>query len=506
MKNKIKKLWLNSDIIVAVGCTILLAVTVLPFLYVAQYIWPSVDDFELSLWTKLAYQETGSIWRLLEEAIEYVKYKYMGWQGAFSSIFLMALQPGVWGDEYYWIGVILILVSLLLGVFLLTYVCMVKYGKTSRTTWLILCTLPTWSWFLRVMYTEEAFYWWTGASYYTGFHAWAMLMIAVAMCVWKDWERYGKIRRGLLTLLGGIACFFVGGGNYVSALMLVLVLSGIALTAFYRQKGSKWVLSFWDFCTLAALLISVTAPGNTNHMNNDFQKDISVVEAIFIAIRDGLTDIRSWTNISVIMMFVFLLPFVWKLARGCSLKFRFPLLATVLSGGLYLAGYAPISYTFGGYPPGRMVNLFYWNYFWLLLFNVFYWVGWLQRKWESGSLQDKIEKMITVQNRWQPWYICVVGLLFLLSVCHIGVKNTNLYYIYGELSTGVYQKADEFIKERVDYLTAHQGEEVILEVLPYKSEITYFGDLYPDKEHIVNTTMAEYYGVKSISIVGEEEK
>jgi hypothetical protein len=59
---------------------------------------------------------------------------------------------------------------------------------------------------------------------------------------------------------------------------------------------------------------------------------------------------------------------------------------------------------------------------------------------------------------------------------------------------------DEFIEERVAYFEEHQGEDVVVEKVPYESVITYFSDLFPDKDHLVNTTMAEYYGVKSISI------
>ena len=497
MKKKLIKLKYDSNVWIAAGSVLLVAVMVLPMMYISRYVWPSVDDYELSLWTKKAFLETGSLWEVLKQAGAYVIYKYFGWQGSFSSILLMALQPGIFGDEYYWIGVILIIVSLLAGVYLLTYVLMVKQAKTSKSIWLILTSLPFWAWLLRLMYTEEAFYWWTGASYYTGFHSWAMLMTAVAICIYTDWDKYGRCRRIASYILGGAVCVFLGGGNFATALMFVLVLSGLLLGAIISHKKSVGVLGVYTLCTLAALILAVVAPGNSAHMNNDFQQDISAVEAIFISIRDGLQYIRSWTNISVVMLFVFLLPFIWRLTRDCSLSFRLPVLATILSGGLYLAEYAPTSYTFGGYAPGRLVNLYYLNYYGLLLFNVFYWIGWLDRK-TKGLV--KVGKIADNQHKWQPFYIGIVGVLFLLSISVIGIKNTNFYRIYGELNAEIHKKADSFLSQRVDYFAEHQGEDVIVEKLPYKSEITYFGDLYPDQEHIVNSTMAEYYGVNSISL------
>ena len=83
---------------------------------------------------------------------------------------------------------------------------------------------------------------------------------------------------------------------------------------------------------------------------------------------------------------------------------------------------------------------------------------------------------------------------------YMGIENTNLYYLYKESNMGMYKATDEFFAERVAFFEEHQGEDVIVEELPYRSEITYFGDLYTDVNHVVNTTMAEYYGVKSISI------
>lgn len=490
MKSKLIKLWNSSTIITAIGCLFLLAITMIPMIYISQYVWPCADDFEMGLGTKAALEQTGSLWEVLKEAARFAGYKYENWQGTFSAIFLMALQPGIWGDEYYGIGAVIVIVCLLVSVFVLTYVLMRKLAKCTRSVWLILCTLPLWAWLMRVMYTEEAFYWWNGAFYYVGFHSCAMLMTAAALCVWNGWEKYGKLKKAVCLILGGMFCFLLGGGNYVTALMLVLVLGGMALAAALKRKKSKAVLGVYFSCTLAALLVSVAAPGNTAHMNANFQNDISAFEAIGIAIKDGLSNVKDWTNVFVVALYVFLLPFIWQLARGCSLSFRLPVVATILSGGLYLAGYAPISYTFGGYAPGRIVNLYYWNYYWLLLFNIFYWIGWIDTK------------IRVRQTSLQHIYLCITGVFFLLSIHSTGIENTNLYMMLKDLNGGVFQMADTFQQDRKEYFEAHQGEDVVVERLPYRSEITFFVDLV-SKDHIFNTTMAEYYGVKSISVSGE---
>lgn len=498
MKDKIIKLWQSSNILTAAGSVLLLMTMVAPMVYIAQYIWPCSDDFEMSLWCKQMLDAGGNVWQVIGRAVDYAVYKWQVWEGTFSSIFLMALQPGIWGDEYYLFGVIFLILGLVGSIFTLTYVLMVKQARAPKSVWLILTSLPAWAWFFRVMFTEEAFYWWTGASNYTGFHSWVMLMIALAACVYTDWEKYSQIKKVLLYFLC-IVVFFLGGGNYLSALLQVLVLAGYFIAAVLTRKKSRVILGLYTLSALGSLLLSALAPGNVPHMNHDFQADISVVEAVFIAIRDGLEHIRNWTNPSVIMLFVFMLPFVWSSARSCPCRFRLPLLVTVLSGGLFLAGYTPCSYSYGGYAPGRMINLYYWNYYWLLLFNVFYWVGWIDRKLKK-KWQDKVNKVAAGQKNWQPGYILIAGILLIFSVTGFGIKNSNFYWLYVELKNNNYQLVDQFMKERIAYFEEHKGEAVEIEEIPYESEITFFGDIYPGKDHLVNVTMAEYYGLESITM------
>lgn len=499
MKSKIKKIWENSNIWTAVLCIAALLFIVVPMTYISKYMWPVSDDFELSLWTKEAYEMTGSILQVLKRAWDFVVYKYFNWQGAYSSIFLMALQPGIFGDEHYWVGVVLIMFSLFIGIFSLSYVLMVKHGKAPKSIWLSITSLVTFAWFLRVMYTEEAFYWWTGASYYTGFYAWGMMIAAALFCFYTDWENYGKIRKSFFYIIGVVACLFVAGGNFPTTLMLVLIGAGLMAASLYYKKKSFAVITTYTVTTLVGLLISVLAPGSSNHMNNDFEADISAIEAIFISIQDGLNYIANWTNISVVMLFVFLLPLILQLVKSCGCKFRFPVIVTILSGGLYLSEYAPVSYAFGGYAPGRMINLYYINFFWLLLFNVFYWLGWMYRLAEKKN-PSMTAKVLHTQKMWQPIYIVIAGVFFLAATVKVGVTNTNLYWVYTELYHGYYKQVDDFVAERVAYFEEHQGEDVAVKRIPYESVITYFGDLFPDKDHLVNQTMAEYYGVNSISL------
>lgn len=493
MKQRFSKIWENSNIWTAALCVAALLFTVIPMMYITRYVWPCADDYVFSRGPHGALMETGNFWGAIKSAWDCVAWNYAEWQGTYSAIFLMALQPGIWGEQYYALGLLFIFVSLYAGVFCLSYIIMVKHGKAPKSVWLTITSLLMFAWLLRVMYPSEAFYWWNGASYYIGYHSWAMLIIAALLCFYCDWHRYGKGRKSFFYITGVLIGLFMGGGNYPTALMLILIMGGLAVSSYIYHKPALRIIIIYALSTLAGLLISVLAPGNTRHMNHDFEHNVSATEAIFISIKDGLRYISDWTNISVVMLFVFLLPFIWQLVKSSGWKFKYPILATILSGGLYLAGFAPVSYAFGGYAPGRMINLYYLNYYFLLLFNVIYWVGWIYNKIEA--------KNICINRRkWQPVYVCIAGVLFLLSVAKTGITNTNLYWVYLELYNGYYTEVDQFMAERIAYFEEHPDEDIIVEPVPYKSVLTYFGDVFPDKEHVANVGVAEYYGLKSISL------
>lgn len=498
MREKIKRLFFSSDRWMAVLAVLLLAVLVFPLAYIAQYVWPSNDDFEMSLWCRLAWKETGNVWRVICRAGDYAAYYWGEYQGTFSALFLMALQPGIWGDEFYGTGVLLLIISLLGSTFTLTWVLMVRQGKAPRSVWLILTSLILFFWLMKVMYMPEVFYWWTGASLYTGFHSWVMWMTALTACVYTDYETWRPGKRRWLYLMCA-AAVFLGGGNFLSALLQVLVLGGYLVAAVMAGRKNKAILSAFFVSALGALLCSVLAPGNSMRIDSAVDTRISVFEAVWISIRDGLGDIYAWTHLEQVLLFVFLMPFVWRLVRSCSLSFRLPLAATILSGGLYLAQYMPCSYSFGGYEPGRIVNIYYWNYYWLMLFNCFYWTGWIDRKVRERR-EQKLVRLAERQKRWQPFFILGAGLMLAVIIGADGARSSNLGRVYADLLKGRYKMVDEFMKERTACFEEHQGEAVTVEGLPYKSSITYFSDLFPDKDHQVNRFMAEYYGVESITL------
>ena len=85
-------------------CLILWAVfllSLLPLLVIGMYNHPAGDDFAYGLNAHLAWESSHSLWAAIKAAAATVKSYYTSWQGTYSSIFLMSLQPAVISERLY---------------------------------------------------------------------------------------------------------------------------------------------------------------------------------------------------------------------------------------------------------------------------------------------------------------------------------------------------------------------------------------------------------------------
>lgn len=80
---------------------IVFILALIPVLLIGKYNYPCADDFGFSAYSHIAWEETQSIFQVVIGALKTVKERWFGWQGTFSSIFVMALQPAVFGEAGY---------------------------------------------------------------------------------------------------------------------------------------------------------------------------------------------------------------------------------------------------------------------------------------------------------------------------------------------------------------------------------------------------------------------
>lgn len=100
---------------VGIVCAAALACSLAPLFLIGLYAHPCADDFSYGAPAALAWSASGSFLEVLESAACNTIQVYHTWQGSFVAVFLMSLQPAVFGEGMYFWGVVFLLLSYLVG-------------------------------------------------------------------------------------------------------------------------------------------------------------------------------------------------------------------------------------------------------------------------------------------------------------------------------------------------------------------------------------------------------
>ena len=205
-----------------------------PLYMVADYAHPSVDDYSYGKLTAEAWEQTGSLGSVLATAWERTAYTYETHQGTFVSVFLMRLQPGIFGEDYYFLTTVFLLSTFLICSILLYYAFFKRIFQADRVkSWLIAGVLS----FGAMEFTHvasDSFYWYNGGVTYTFFYSMEALLFALLIFMYTAKKKVVKCLLGVICmLLAVIAC----GGNYVTSLVtLELLVCICAVTGLVEYK------------------------------------------------------------------------------------------------------------------------------------------------------------------------------------------------------------------------------------------------------------------------------
>ena len=90
--------------VVAIGLFILLLANLLPIMWLGRYNHPTGDDYYYGAEAHVVWEETGSIIETIKDSFRGAAYDYQTWQGTYSAMVLMRLQPTVFSEcAYHWV-------------------------------------------------------------------------------------------------------------------------------------------------------------------------------------------------------------------------------------------------------------------------------------------------------------------------------------------------------------------------------------------------------------------
>ena len=150
----------------AMGAAVLVAVLV-PLLLISAYNHSYADDWHYGVWAHLALQQTGNVGVAIVTALQQVGKAWLDWQGTYSAIFLMAIEPSVFGEQCYVIAAPLVMASLVAGTLFFSHVVLVELMGADRGSWIGLSCLVVAVQLLLQPSPVEGIFWFNSAVYYT---------------------------------------------------------------------------------------------------------------------------------------------------------------------------------------------------------------------------------------------------------------------------------------------------------------------------------------------------
>lgn len=484
----------------------LLLLSLVPVAAVALYAHPSADDFSYGAQAAAAWRQGGGLPAVLRAAWQRTAEAYASWQGSFCAVFLMCLQPAVFGEWAYPLGCLFLLASYLGGVSLFLYALFRRCLGCGRAVFfLVLCTVLLLS--LQFTYDPvESFFWYNGGVYYTFFYSLMLSMLGLLLLCWRARRPLAK---GLLFACALPLALAVGGGNYVTALESALLLFCAACFLLWRRDRRAAAALVLLAALAAAMLASMAAPGNG--VRQAAEGTPSAARGIALALVYGAYALCSCTTLPAVAGWLFLTPFLYRLAARSPFRFRRPLLVALLSFCLFAAQAAPPFYAMGLSMPERIINIVCFSYYPFFLLNLFYVLGWLSRREGWNRLLSSLRRggVSLPLGR----FALAVGCVFLCAVLGAvqagkeestgGLKLEHLPLSAQaalSLATGEAQAYDAQLEDRLAQYQDESQRDVLLEPLREKPYLLYFEDVTEDPSHWRNRAAASFYGKDSVRL------
>ena len=471
-----------------------LIVSIIPMLWISQYLHPFADDYVFGAEVYKIWNETHSFPACVQTAWNVAMTMYHTWQGTYSACFLMALQPGVFGQ--YWLGTFILISSLVTSTYTLLYMVMRKLLHSSRLEYLFVSTLFvlmtiqfTWSYY-------DAFYWYNGAMYYTLFYSMSLFLASLLIGYQLSSSKFKK------ALIGGasiILSIIIAGGNFVSGLGMGAILFAAILIMKMEQR--RWPRLYITILAIygIAFLFSVLAPGNAFRQVTIESKP-NVVVAFFMAIGKSFEFLSESINIAQILMLMLLSPTLVKAASSSRFKFSHPWLCILITVTLYSSFFFAHSYAMGTRGPGRVQNIYSYIHLWLICINIYYLSGAVLRKAEAKApLSSAITDFVTASkkkyaNSLQYAPYCAIVILIL----SVSLKERTTNRTVSLMLKGTAVKFDKEMNERELALKTNTQSAITLKPLTVKMPSDAFNDIMIYPGYWINQGMARYYGKDKI--------
>lgn len=474
--------------VIALTGVVIMIVSLLPILWVSRYNHPTGDDIYYGLEAHLEWKESGNIVETIGAALQGVAGDYYRWQGTFVAMLIMRLQPSVFSENLYFVTPFLVLGLLLGGL----YYAISKVAKyiLPMDRW---DKLAIWSVvsFLMIQWVHavgDAFYWFNGSVYYSGFFGIMLFGIGVVL------EWCNTLRRRYIPIMILLA-IILGGSNYITLLTSLILLTLTWVVMLWKKKNGWLVVAITDVIMLVCLVISASAPGNA--VRQATCASLPAYKAILFSLFQGFAYIEVWANGWWFLGFVLLVPFVVPLIVRSKYSFSNPGIVIPILYGIFCAMQCPTMYAEASTGPGRVINVIWYGFILFSYVALFYVVGWVYQK-------TKAQIKLSVSTAKVIWIFMVVLLLIIqggIGLKNDSIKNMTTMKAVSDMISGRAVSYHQEYLERLKVLQDEQIRTVEFAEFMNKPKTVYVGDYAQDPAADANVHVAKWYDKDSVCVI-----
>lgn len=464
-----------------IGLVIIFVISLIPIILISPYTFARADDYSFGYRAHLALESTGSFFEIIKAAAVVVAEKYMEWQGTYSSIFFMALQPAVFEEKLYAIVPMFFVIIIALASYFFMKNILVDFLQANKTMSMT-CILTYIVLVIQCMPVKQsAFFWYNGALHYIAAHCLLLCMLVFLLRIAQ-----GNCTKGNY-IKAGLCAIYVGGSNYVSVigtlLIVLTIFLGIAVTkSWKRYKGIVGINCVY----LIAAVINILAPGNFKKIGT--AQGYGLIESFIHAFKESLNFmLDQWMHWTVFALVAISIPVLWNAVRKINFEFSYPLIVIVYSW-CYMASlcFMPL-FTKSTVDIGRLNNIMYLEWLLWLLIDVGYVLGWIQKKYFANNA-------IAVCNSEKEYYCKMFGVIFVIVALSF-IAEPHQYTSTFAIETLQDEKLQEYSRDYWYNIEILKGKEkeVLLKSLNNIPEF-----LYPEECEAWHSGLRFFYGKDKI--------
>ena len=361
----------------AVYAGVLLALSLVPLLALGRYNVMCVDDYDYGRVVHDTWLATGSVWQSVRTAWQQNMEFYRDWQGTYISCFLMALCPMNFCYEAAWVVPVIMIGMLATSTFVLGRHILRRWLGADKTSSSFVMFIVLFMFYQVIEEPYEGIYWYNGSTHYVLMESvWFFTLAAISASLWTQ----KKSRETVLCLTAVILSVIVGGGNLVTGLQAEILMAFLLLyTAVVNRK--KIIPAALPLITgTIGFLFNTLAPGNIQRGEMDMDVGYSAVMSVLLSFYHAVVFIIRWTPAFVILVWLMLLPVLWKIMKRSDRTFDHPVWVTTGAFCVLSAMFTPTLFAIGMVGLARVDNIIQMVYYLCLFLVTAYWMGYFSHR------------------------------------------------------------------------------------------------------------------------------